>query len=96
MKKETEKKKRVWGKNLTAKERFEKHSLAGKKGGAARVKRLPKQPKQTYIRCYKYVRDIIRDKAKVKGCTIHQYLQLTFDKKCELAVNQAKGKPRKK
>lgn len=76
--------KRMWGKNLTEKERFEKHSKAGKKGGAARVKALPKQPKQTYIRCYKYVRDIIRDEAKEQGVTIHKLLQETFDKKNEI------------
>lgn len=74
-------KKRVWGKNLTEEERFKKHSKAGKKGGAARVKLLPKQPKQTYIRCYKYVRDIIRENAKKEGMTIHKYLQKKFDKK---------------
>jgi len=80
VKKEDEQKKRVWGKNLTEEERFEKHSKAGRKGGVARVKLLPKQPKQTYIRCYKYVRDIIRDEAKANGCTIHKYLQQKFDK----------------
>lgn len=80
-KNEQEPKKRVWGKNLTEEERFKKHSKAGKKGGAARVKLLPKQPKQTYIRCYKYVRDIIRDNAKKEGVTIHKYLQKKFDKK---------------
>lgn len=80
-KKEQEPKKRVWGKNLTEEERFKKHSKAGKKGGAARVKQLPKQPKQTYIRCYKYVRDIIRDKANSEGLTIHKYLQEQFDTK---------------
>lgn len=80
-KEEQEHKKRVWGKNLTEEERFKKHSKAGKKGGAARVKLLPKQPKQTYIRCYKYVRDIIRDNAKSEGLTIHKYLQEKFAKK---------------
>ena len=79
--KEQEPQKRVWGKNLTEEERFKKHSKAGRKGGMARVKQLPKQPKQTYIRCYKYVRDIIRDNAKSEGLTIHKYLQEKFDKK---------------